>query len=319
MVKEPPYRITSVILKQVEAIGRELGLLEFSGFKQGQVQLRRENKVRSIQSSLAIEGNTLSIDEVLTIFNGQKPAGPKKDILETENAVTVYKDLLIWDGLSKDSFLKAHNGLMNNLVADAGTWRKKGVAVYKGDQVSHMAPPAHRVESLMDNLFDYLKEDNGPWLIKACVFHYELEFIHPFSDGNGRMGRLWQQILLMRDEPLFEYVPVESIIKRYQAEYYETLRACDEAADATRFIEFSLEKILIALTEMPKRVSAKLGYEDRIAKAKKQFGQNKFSRKQNNDLFEISTATASRDLKMGVDHGILDKEGNKSTSRYWYR
>lgn len=318
LISLPPYDITSDILKLIEKIGIEIGILNISALQRQQVELRKENKIRTIHASLAIEGNTLSLEAVTDIMEGKKIIGPSKDIKEVKNAIEVYKDLRLWNGLSEASILKAHELLMTGLLPDAGKWRKGGVAVYKEEGITHIAPPANRVESLMNNLFHFINTNDHPWLIKACVFHYELEFIHPFSDGNGRMGRLWQQVLLMQDHLIFEYLPVEEIIKRYQLEYYEVLNACDKEANSTKFIEFSLNKILIALREMPRNSHFKMHVNDRIIMAKEKFNKKQFSRKEYAQLFGISSATASRDLLKGVQTGSLSKEGDKALTRYKY-
>lgn len=316
--KIPPYSITSIILEKIEAIGKELGSLEVSLIPSNEIQLRKENKIRTIQSSLAIEGNTLSLEDVSSLLEGKRVIGPNKDILEVKNAIKVYKNLNKWNGLDINSFLSAHEQLMHQLIPDKGKWRTAGVGLYKGDKLKHMAPPASRVENLMHNLFAYINADKSPWLIKACVFHYELEFIHPFSDGNGRMGRLWQQILLMRNNSIFEFIPVEEIIKRHQMEYYDVLSLCDSEANSTAFIEFSLDKIHIALKEMPRGQPKIMLPIDRLNAAKDKLSQPSFTRKEYAEIFGISTATASRDLLKGIQKGKLLKTGDKATAKYVY-
>lgn len=316
---KPPYTISSYILKKIEEIGKELGSLETSMIPSKKIQLRKENTIKTIQSSLSIEGNSLNLEEVRSLSEGNTIIGPPKDILEVKNALKVYKNLSAWNGLRLESFLKAHEQLMKGLISDNGKWRSGGIGIYKGNEVRHMGPPANRIESLMSNLFEFINNDQDPWLIKACVFHYELEFIHPFSDGNGRMGRLWQQILLMRDTPFFEFIPVEEIIKKHQNEYYDVLGICDAEANSTQFLEFSLDKILIALKTIPKNKNVNLGPMERLQIAKEQFAKRQFSRKEYAEIFKIATATASRDLSTGVKTGKLLKEGDKSTTTYKYR
>lgn len=319
MNRNPSYAITSTILKQIESIGREIGKLEFSLMQTSQVRLRKENKLKTIHYSLGIEGNTLSLDEVRSIVEGKVVIGPSKDIREVKNAIEVYRELKVWDALSESSLLKAHKILMEGLVPDNGQWRRGGGGVYKGEIVTDIAPPASQVASLMVSLFEFINTADLPYLIKACVFHYEFEFIHPFSDGNGRMGRLWQQLFLMKHHPLFEYISVEEIIARYQLEYYETFEICDKEGSSTKFIEWSLDKILITLQEMPRGQTLKVSPSERIEMAADKFKQRKFSRKEYAEIFSISTATASRDLLYGVENGKLVKEGDKALSRYHYR
>jgi Fic family protein len=211
---------------------------------------------------------------------------------------------------------------MEGLVEDPGQWREKGVVVLKGTEVKHIAPPANRVPFLMADLFSFLTQEIAlTWLLKACIFHYELEFIHPFSDGNGRMGRLWQQLLLMKEAPIFQYIPIEVLIKEHQQEYYRVLGECDAAGDSTLFIEFSLEQIVTALmayinTAVPNSVS---DVNTRLEYAKSKGIAKWFSRKDYMQLHkDISSATASRDLQQGVDMGLLTKRGEKNQVQYQF-
>jgi len=248
MKNKPPFQITPLILDLSNQITHELTILAGAKLRSTPIMLRRENKIKTIQASLAIEGNTLTVEQVSDVFEGKIVVGPVKDIQEVRNAIAVYNLLTDLDPLSLADFKNAHNLLMRDLVEQRGSWRSGGVAVFKGQKVAHMAPPAHMVPSLMKELFSFITENQeSSWIIKACVFHYELEFIHPFVDGNGRMGRLWQQLLLMKEDSVFEFVSVETIIKNNQAYYYEALAACDKAADSTLFIEFCLAHILSAL------------------------------------------------------------------------
>jgi Fic family protein len=316
VTKAPPYTITPTILRCIEAINRLLGLLEAAHIPLVEIQLRKENKIRTIHSSLAIEGNTLSLEQVSCILEGKRVLGPKRDIKEVENAIEVYRDLSKWDPLDERSLLQAHKQLMQGLIPRNGQWRNHAVGIYQGDNVTHVAPPARQVSQLMDLLFTYINTNESSWLIKACVFHYELEFIHPFTDGNGRMGRLWQQLLLMQMDPIFEYIPVEEIIKNHQGEYYATLRACDEAANSIQFIEFSLEKILMALELLPKTTQTHLTAKERLFIASQKLRGKEFKRKDYVNLLKISAATASRDLLFGVQAKQLTKKGDKALTRY---
>jgi len=317
----PPFQITSYILTKSQEISRELGILSGSQLRVIPVQLRRENRIKTIQSSLAIEGNTLTLDQVFSLVDGKKVVGPHKDILEVQNALIVYNQLSKWDALLVTDLKKAHTLLMNDLVDQAGFFRTKGVGVFKGTHVAHIAPPAQLVPDLMEKLFNFITTSTDiPWIIKASVFHYELEFIHPFIDGNGRMGRLWQQLLLMKEDPIFEFICVESIIKENQSRYYEILGACDQAGESTLFIEFSLEIILIALRRYTQSVlSGVIDFKSRLTYTQQQVGNNWFSRKEYLAFHkEISSATASRDLLKGVQDGILKKQGNKNQVTYQF-
>ncbi len=318
----PPYTITPNILRLSLDIAHELGLLAGAKLDQSPIKLRRQNRIRTIQASLAIEGNTLSIDQVTDIFEGKRVLGPIGDILEVKNAIEVYKSLTTFDPLSMTDFLMAHKVLMHDLTGLNGKWRTGNVGVFKGEQVVHMAPSAKMVPGLMENLFGYISHDlDVPWLIKACIFHYELEFIHPFSDGNGRMGRLWQQLLLMKVDPLFEYIPVEILVKAYQDRYYAVLSECDKAGDSTQFIDFSLELILDSLknysdTAKPNARSP----SSRLAYMRNKFSSKWFSRKDYMKIHhDISPATASRDLSIGVKDDLLIKKGSINQTRYKFK
>jgi len=200
-----PFTITPLILKKCQLISHELGMLEGAKINYTPIKLRKENQIKTIQSSLAIEGNSLTIEQITAILDGKHIVGPKKDILEVNNAIKVYSNLEKLDPLSINSFKQAHKILMNNIIQNNGQWRQKGVGIFKGQEITHVAPPASMVDPLMVKLFKFLNNNatNIPWIIKGSVFHYELEFIHPFSDGNGRMGRLWQQLVFMKDNPLY--------------------------------------------------------------------------------------------------------------------
>lgn len=319
MTYTPPYKITPLILTLSQNIFRELGALSGAKLDIVPVKLRRANTIKTIYASLAIEGNTLGIDQITHLFEGKRVIGPKEDIIEVNNAIEVYSLLSKWDPLSINDCLKAHEFLMKNLVSDNGKWREKGVGVFKAGKISHMAPPAKRVPLLMSDLFNFIA--NIPqisWLLKACIFHYEFEFIHPFSDGNGRMGRLWQQLLLMKEDCVFQYISIETLIREHQTTYYEVLEQCDQAGDSTAFIEFSLDKIWIALTGYRKTTSPIVqDPRTRLQFAREKLGNAWFSRHHylliNSD---IATATASRDLHQGLEDGILQRKGEKNQMMY---
>lgn len=319
MKTKPPFDITPFILTLCQEIAHELGVLEGAHLSPTPISLRRENKIKTIQSTLAIEGNTLTLEQITGIIEGKSVFGPRKDIQEVQNALRVYDSLNTLDPLSIAAFKKAHGLLMTHLIPENGQFRSKDVGIFKGDQLAHMAPPSKIVPRLMDDLFKFIKAKNGfPWLIKACVFHYELEFIHPFSDGNGRMGRLWQQLLLMKENRLFEFITVESLIKKNQKEYYLVLNQCDAKANSTTFIEFSLLQIRAALIfYSDSRVSKVADVNSRLEYTKGKLKSNWFTRKDYLILHKnISTATASRDLQKGLASSILQKEGELNQIKY---
>lgn len=216
--------------------------------------------------------------------------------------------------------IKAHAVLMNGLIDNAGKLRTTNVGIVKGSKVEHIAPNGTMVNGLMKDLFDYLKKDNDLILIKSCVFHYEFEFIHPFLDGNGRMGRLWQTLILMQQYPVFEYLPVESLIKQQQSEYYNKLSESDKKGNSTPFIEFMLGIISQSLDTLLQSQSITLHTEDRILLFKEKIGKNTFSRKDYMQSFKnISAPTASRDLKWAVDQNLLSKSGTLRLTEYQFK
>ena len=266
-------------------------------------ELRKKNRIKTIQSSLEIEGNTLSIEQITALIENKRIIGPKKDILEVKNAIAVYDYIEKLNPHKLDSFCEAHGILMKDLIESAGSLRNKSVGIIKGSEVSHIAPPSEMLNLLLNNLFDYLKKDDDLILIKSCVFHYEIEFIHPFIDGNGRMGRLWQTLILKEAYPVFEFLPIETLIKERQEQYYESLKKSDNSGESTLFIEFKLEIILDSLEELLKIKNVSLTNIDRIALFKSLVKIDSFTRKEYLLNFrEISTATASRDLKFAVEN-----------------
>ena len=319
-MERPPFQINSKILSLVSSIQEIVGQLKAFSAVAPTVRLRKENKIQTVHHSLAIEGNSLSPDQITAILENKRVLGPESQIREVQNALSLYDSLNRFDPLREKDLLRAHGILMKGLVGGPGKYRSTQVGVLKGTKVSHLAPPHRQVPKLMAKLFEVLKKDREtPWLIKACVFHYELEFIHPFNDGNGRMGRLWQQLLLMKQAGLFEYISAETIIHKRQAEYYAVLEKCDKLGDSTLFIEFSLENILAALNEFSEHNRPpKPSGADRVQLAIQHFGKKLFSRK-DYMLFHkgFSTATASRDLAQAVEQGILNRVGEKALAKYF--
>ncbi len=211
------------------------------------LRLRKANRIKTIHSSLAIEGNTLSEDEVRDIIDGKTIVAPIKQIQEVKNAIRTYELFSELDAFSVKDLLKAHGVMMQAIIDDAGRFRHGGVGVFGEQGLIHMAPPADRVPYLMDDLFEWLSTAQDHLLIRSCVFHYEFEFIHPFSDGNGRTGRLWQSLILGRLHPLFEHLPVENMVFSNQQAYYDAIGEATRQASSTPFIEFMLEEILKTL------------------------------------------------------------------------
>jgi Fic family protein len=239
----PPYDITPKILKFISAISEKLGAVQADHLNKQTPQLRKKNRVKTIHASLQIEGNTLTEEQITALIDQKKVIGPKKDVLEVLNAIKVYEALDSYQCTSEAHFLKAHRELMTGLIADAGKYRNKAVGIVKGTNVEHIAPPHQHVPHLMKDLFAYLQHADDLTLIKSCVFHYEVEFIHPFIDGNGRMGRLWQTLILMNEYPIFDFLPFETLISDTQEEYYKSLALSDKTGKSTIFIEYMLQVI----------------------------------------------------------------------------
>lgn len=319
IMAEKYFEGTSKIIKLSIEIGRLLGIVDSTYLRKPQTNLRRENRIKTIQSSLMIEGNTLSLDQVTAIFDNKRIIGPTKDITEVQNAIEVYRNLRNYDPFKVESYLKAHKILMSGLVSDAGEFRKKEVGIFKGEEIAHMAPPAWNVNHLMSNLFSYLKSSDESLIIKSCVFHYEMEFIHPFMDGNGRMGRLWQTLILMKDNPVFEYLPIEIEIKNNQEKYYEALSESDKEGLCTKFVEFMLGMIKTSLSQLVDAQRSSFTDEERLQYFREQTSFKEFTRKDYLNVFkDISIATATRDLRKGVELGILKRLGENRLSKYVY-
>ena len=317
----PPYQITSEIVNTLAAIAKSIGQLEGVNLIQPGPQLRRKNRIRTIQASLAIEGNSLTRNQVTALLDKKRVIGPPQDILEVQNAITAYRGLAEFKPLAMDSLLEAHGIMMKGFVADPGSLRQGPIGVIRENNIFHEAPHWQKVELMMQALFHYLNEGDDHLLIKSSRFHFQLEHIHPFIDGNGRIGRLWQTLLLMLYHPVFEFLPVEHLIRERQQEYYGALAKGDDTGDCTVFVAFILaqiEKSLKQLIEETRGVTLTAG--NRLGIARTAFGEKTFSRKEYQNLLKtISTATASRDLHQGVMMGLLKRSGDKRTSVYQFK
>ena len=239
------FYITPNILDLVFRIGAALGR-EHRTSTTAAPELRRGNRIRSVQASLEIEGNTLSIEQVTAILEGKRVAGAPKEIKEVKNAISAYEKLPQWKSEREKDFLKAHEVMMEALIEEAGAYRSGTAGIKRGNEIIHIAPPAENIVFLIRQLFSWMKSTEEHPLITSSVVHYEIEFIHPFSDGNGRMGRLWQSLILYEWNPVFLQLPLESVIRDRQKDYYTALRESDEKGNATSFILFMLRAILEA-------------------------------------------------------------------------
>ena len=248
----PPFEITSKIIELISNISEKIGEINSLQDSPYHVQLRKENRIKTIHSSLAIENNSLSLKQITAIIDGKRVLGNPNEIKEVKNSIQAYDLLLSLNPYKEEDLLKAHNLMMQDLVERNGKYRTDGVGIFDGERVVHMAPPADRVPELMGDLFAWLKTSDTHPLIKSCVFHYEFEFIHPFQDGNGRMGRLWQTVILKEWKEVFAWLPVETLVKENQKEYYSVLGVSDSVANSTKFIEFMLTLILNTIEEIIK-------------------------------------------------------------------
>jgi Fic family protein len=241
---KPPYTITSKILSLVSRITEEIVKLEY---KENQIitpYLRKKNRIKTLAGTLEIEGNFLGEEKITAILDGKRVLGTMLEVTEVEGAIKAYKELDNYNYNKLESLLYAHEILMDNILKDAGSFRMVNVGVGNKDGVTHVAPPPNQVPKLMRELFEWLKNSDEHYLIKSCVFHYEFEFIHPFSDGNGRIGRLWQSVILNNWKKIFSSLPTESIIRDNQERYYKAIEDSSNIGESTPFIEFMLEVLL---------------------------------------------------------------------------
>ncbi|SDF28807.1 Fic family protein [Epilithonimonas hungarica] len=317
---KPPYTITDNIITLIASISEKIGEINANHLYKPTTELRKKNRIKTIQSSLEIEGNTMTEEQISALLEHKRVIAPQKDIIEVQNAIQVYEHLRQFNPYQIKDLEKAHGILMQNLIDNAGKLRTSNVGIVKGSKIEHLAPSGTMVNGLMKDLFKYLKNDGDLILIKSCVFHYEFEFIHPFVDGNGRMGRLWQTLILMQQYPVFEFLPVESLIKQNQKEYYTRLSESDKSGNSTPFITFMLRLILEALEQLLQSQNKILNTEERVALFKEKVGNSRFGRKEYLQNFKnISAPTASRDLKWAVDNEILLKFGEQRLTEYQFK
>jgi len=314
---KPPYEVSKQILSLVAEVSEKVGEINAAKLDKPSAKLRRSNRIKTIQSSLAIEGNQLSEAQITDLIENKRVLAPQKDILEVKNAIELYDRMAEFDAYSVSSLLEAHEILMRGLVDSPGRFRTASVGILKGQEVGHLAPPGPRVPSLMDDLVEYLVSDADILLIKSCVFHYEFEFIHPFLDGNGRMGRFWQTMILREYSPVYEYLPVEALVRDRQSEYYDALERSDKAGESTSFVEFMLDIINQALGDVLRTQRVTLTGPDRLDRFRDRIGSLSFTRQ---DYLrankQISPATASRDLRLAVEMGLVVMQGDKRTAVY---
>ncbi len=311
-MKNPPFEITQAMLADVAEISELVGRLSASKHSASPI-LRRTNRIRTIQGTLAIEQNTLSVEQVTAVLNGKHVLAPPRDIAEVRNAYTVYDTIEELDPYSVDSLLSAHGIMMRGLIDESGMFRSRAVGVVDSQgNILHMGTLPRYVPNSVEQLFSWVRDSDLPMVIKSSVFHYEFELIHPFADGNGRMGRLWHTRLLMEWDPLFAWLPVESIIHDRQQQYYDVINASNNAGESTVFIEFMLSAIKAALFEAS-GMKKPLGKNAQNAALRRQFVLDHLAGHpliHNADLCDglgVSPATANRILRELCEDGTLER------------
>ncbi|WP_076150279.1 Fic family protein [Ligilactobacillus murinus] len=324
---KPPFTLTNTMLHQVIEISRILGILEFS--VKSDLKLRKENRIKSIHSSLAIENNSLTEKQVTDIIDGKRVLGDPKEIREVKNAYDTYEEILTLDPYRQKDFLKAHRLLTAGIVNKAGKYRSRDVGILDEiGNVVHMGARPQYLQALMDDLFAWGKNDNTPELIKSCIFHYEIETIHPFADGNGRMGRLWQTVILANWNPIFAWIPIETLIYENQRNYYKVLEQVDQETNSNRFIEFMLAIILKTLKSyltVTSNLEQKIDIPEGLtgSEAKTYVLVTKYLTEHESinttvtaKLIQKSVATARKHLAKFVSLGLLVAQGSNKNRSY---
>lgn len=313
--RKPPFEITNQTIDYVAEIAELVGKLSAASALSTNPTLRRSNRIRTIHGSLAIEQNTLSLEQVTAVLNGKHVLAPSKDIAEVKNAYEIYERLDRLDPYSIDDLLLAHGILTRGLVEESGVFRTRPVGVVDSDgQVLHFGTLPQYVPDLVTELLEWVKNSDVHMLIRSCVFHYELELIHPFADGNGRIGRLWHTLLLSKWNPAFAWLPVESIIHDRQQEYYAAINASNDAGESTVFIEFMLSAIKASLMEAIDTSGAMIGAKiDKTAlrwnKIQEYFKTHDYIMNADvRELCGVSAATANRILALFVNTKKLARD-----------
>ena len=315
MSYKPPYTITSKMLTLATSIGEELTKIEFEANKTITPMLRKKNRIKTLAGTLEIEGNFLGEEKITAILDGKRVLGSYREVLEVEGAINTYKEFENYHFDDLNDLLKAHKILMKDILKNAGNFRTVNVGVGNKHGVSHVAPPFGVVPDLMRDLFEWLKNSDEHLLIKSCVFHYEFEFIHPFSDGNGRIGRLWQSVILYHWRKVFSAIPTESIIRDNQKRYYEVLEESGSLGESTPFIEFMLEVILKSIeSSVNSSVKSSVNTEDKILEYLKQ--NPKTTIKELANLLNLTTRAIEKQIANLKNENKLIRVGS-ARKGYW--
>ena len=321
----PPFKITNEILNFVYEIGELVGKISAEKEFEKNLTLRRENRIKTIYSSLAIEQNTLTLEQVTDVINGKRVLAPPKDIKEVQNAYEIYERLEELNENSMKDLLLAHKIMTSELIKESGRFRSKNAGVYQGDKLIHMGTLPEYIPELINNLFLWLKKSEEHPLIKAAVFHYEFEFIHPFQDGNGRIGRLWHSLILSKWKKFFAWLPIESLVQKCQKEYYIAINNSNRDGESTEFILFMLKIIketLIELIEIQKSTDkatdkATDKNKEKIKSLIEYLDQNNsINNKEAQNLLNISESAAKRFLNKLVKENILEAVGEYKARKY---
>ena len=318
----PPFTITAKAINLIAEISAQVERFAIRMEQEDSLMLRKVNRMQTIRGTLAIEGNTLSEEQVTALIDGKHVVAPVKEVQEVRNAITAYDSFMDFNPYNQKDLLKAHGMMALGLVDNPGHFRHGAVCVAGKKGVSHIAPPADRVPLLIGDLFDWLENSQDHALIKSSVFHYEFEFIHPFQDGNGRIGRLWQTVILKEWKEVFAWLPVETLVKENQKEYYSVLGVSDNAANSTKFIEFMLtlilntiEEIIKAEEKVTKKVTIKV-----TANQKKIIGairQNPFvTQEQLAEIVGISRKSVIQNMKKLQENRIIERVGSNKNGHW---
>ena len=313
----PPFKITNEILNFVYEIGELVGKISAEKEFEKNLTLRRENRIKTIYSSLAIEQNTLTLEQVTDVINGKRVLAPPKDIKEVQNAYEIYERLDELDENSVKDLLLAHKIMTSELIKESGRFRSKNAGVYQGDKLIHMGTLPEYIPELINNLFLWLKKSEEHPLIKAAVFHYEFEFIHPFQDGNGRIGRLWHSLILSKWKKFFAWLPIESLVQKYQKEYYMAINNSNRDGKSTEFILFMLKIIKETLIELIEIQKVTDKNKEKIKSLIEYLGKNNsINNKEAQNLLDISESAAKRFLNKLVKENILEAVGEYKARKY---
>ncbi|MDR0968671.1 MAG: Fic family protein [Holosporaceae bacterium] len=327
-MNKPPFAITEKIANLVAQAAERVGKIQGSGEYGRNLRLRRINRLRSIQSSTAIEGNSLSMKQIADIVDGKHVIGDPREIKEIKNTHDAYEHMREFDPFNIDDFLTAHKLTTVDLVSESGRFRAGEVGVFAGKELVHLGARPEFIPNLIKNLFDWAKNSNVHPLIKSSVMHFEIEFIHPFANGNGKMGRLWQTLVLAKWREIFAWIPIETIVYEKQREYYRVLGNAEKTADSTEFIEFMLEAIVEALSKLPTNEVADIipdKFTDKLSKSELEFLKSIISFVENNGEIDnyraqILTGKSAESVKKYfaalIEAGILTATGENKGRKY---